>query len=613
MEKKSFLKLQLKSMKKNILRFNEYYNSKHILDNLYRQSLQGCKFNKLYNLIIRDENILLAYRTIKTNSGSKTGGVNNHTIEYWEHKTVEEFLNYIKARLSDYKPQKVRRVEIPKDNGKVRPLGIPTIEDRIIQQCIKQVLEPICEAKFHPNSYGFRPNRSTEHAMAYLVKKINLDKNYYLVDIDIAGFFDNVNHGKLIKQMWAIGIQDKKLISILSSMLKAEIDGIGILTKGVPQGGILSPLLSNIVLNELDWWISDQWETYKSRAQYSDNSSKYGHLRKKSNLKEIYIVRYADDFKIACKNKETAEKIFYATKQWLKERLNLNISEEKSSITNLKKANSEYLGFKIKAKRKGNKIVAKTYMTDKAKKKAEENIRNQIKYIQKSNNPYTVYLLNRIIAGLHHYYQMATGVNSDFSKIEHNLSQSRKTRLRSVTTKNGEQSTEYIKKYSHYGGKIIYAMKIAVFPINGVKTKFPKVHNQNVSNYTKDGRKIIHKSLNVNLDMLNYLVHHPVANKSVEYNDNRISLYVAQEGLCAVSQIILDRTIEVHHKTPVNKGGDDKYANLLLVSSSVHKLIHATSENVIKEYSMYLNLNAKQLKKLNKLRKNIGNEIIVNT
>jgi retron-type reverse transcriptase len=117
------------------------------------------------------------------------------------------------------------------------------------------------------------------------------------VDIDIKGFFDNVNHGKLLKQMWTLGIQDKSLICIISKMLKAEIHGIGIPTKGTPQGGILSPLLSNIVLNELDWWISSQWETFETKYKFSvskrnpnDHYSKHRALRRTSSLKEMYIV-----------------------------------------------------------------------------------------------------------------------------------------------------------------------------------------------------------------------------------------------------------------------------------------------------------------------------------
>ena len=241
-----------------------------------------------------DRNILLAYRNIKRNKGSITVGTNFSNIMNLAETEPKFLIKYVKERLIDYKPEPVRRVEIPKDGGtKTRPLGIPCIEDRFIQQCIKQILEPICEAKFHPHNYGFRPNRSTHHAISRMTFLANNSHLYYVVDIDIKGFFDNVNHGKLLKQMWTLGIQDKCLISIISKMLKAEIKGIGVPTKGTPQGGILSPLLSNIVLNELDWWISNQWETFETKYKYA-RRHKYRAL-KTTHLKEMYIVRYADD------------------------------------------------------------------------------------------------------------------------------------------------------------------------------------------------------------------------------------------------------------------------------------------------------------------------------
>lgn len=168
--------------------------------------------------------------------------------------------------------------------------------------------------------------------------------------------------------MWTLGIRDKNLISIIGKILKSEIKGEGVPTKGTPQGEIISPLLSNIVLNELDWWISSQWETFKTKHDYhtlkkyrdgrmiKDNSNGRKAL-KKSNLKEIYMVRYADDFKIFCKDYKTAQKIYNATRKWLKERLDLDISPEKSKVTNLRKNYTEFLGIKLKAKLKRNKYV----------------------------------------------------------------------------------------------------------------------------------------------------------------------------------------------------------------------------------------------------------------
>lgn len=211
-------------------------------------------------------------------------------------------ISYVRKRLQNFHPHAIRRVEIPKPDGRLRPLGIPTIEDRIIQQCIKQVLEPICEAKFYKHSYGFRPNRSAHHAIARAMFLANQSGFHFVVDVDIKGFFDNVNHGKLLKQLWTLGIQDKQLLRVLSKMLKAPIAGVGIPEKGVPQGGILSPLLANVVLNELDWWISNQWETFQSHKQYKGPSERYRALRA-TGLKKVFIVRYADDFKLFCKTR----------------------------------------------------------------------------------------------------------------------------------------------------------------------------------------------------------------------------------------------------------------------------------------------------------------------
>lgn len=314
-----------------------------IFDNLYKQSCGNKKFRNLIHHIASKTNILLAYRNIKNNKGSTTVGTDNIDISYFKDMETEVFVERIQNKLANYMPKSVRRVEIPKHKGSVetRPLGIPCIEDRIIQQCIKQVLEPICEAKFHKHSYGFRPNRSTKHAIARTMQLMNKNGLHYVVDIDIKGFFDNVNHSKLKKQMWNLGIQDKNLISIIGKILKSEIEGIGIPVKGTPQGGIISPLLSNIVLNELDWWISSQWETFESEHKYYLPPNKYAAI-KKTKLKEIFLIRYADDFKLFCRDYKTAQKIYNATRLWLKERLDLDISLEKSRITNLRKNYTEF-------------------------------------------------------------------------------------------------------------------------------------------------------------------------------------------------------------------------------------------------------------------------------
>lgn len=212
-----------KQEKNSKLRHLEYYDLQLTFDKLYADSCNNKMFKNLYSIIICDENIKLAYRNIKRNSGSVTSGTDGITVKDIERIPLDKFVAIVKKKFQRYKPKTVKRVEIPKPNGKTRPLGIPAMWDRVVQQCILQVLEPICEAKFHERSNGFRPNRSAEHAISQAGHMIQRSHLHYVVDIDIKGFFDNVNHTKLIKQMWRLGIQDKKLICIIKEMLKAPI------------------------------------------------------------------------------------------------------------------------------------------------------------------------------------------------------------------------------------------------------------------------------------------------------------------------------------------------------------------------------------------------------
>jgi retron-type reverse transcriptase len=159
-------------------------------DCLYSRSADGQNFYGLLDLMQSDENIRLAYRNIKRNTGSKTAGYDGLTIEDIKQLSVSEVVSTIQRMFEHYTPQAVRRVFIPKANGKTRPLGIPTIWDRLFQQCILQVLEPICEARFYKHNYGFRPNRSTHHAKARFETIINRACLYHCVDVDIKGFSD---------------------------------------------------------------------------------------------------------------------------------------------------------------------------------------------------------------------------------------------------------------------------------------------------------------------------------------------------------------------------------------------------------------------------------------
>lgn len=599
----------LKVKKSTSLRNNEYYSMQDVFDNLYNKSNKGYNFTNLMQYITDENNIMLAYRSIKNNKGSTTAGTDKRDISYYEKMDRKELIKLIQRKFQNYTPKSVRRVEIPKPNGKTRPLGIPCVEDRIIQQCIRQVLEPICEAKFYAHSYGFRPNRSTEHALSRCSTLINKANLHYVVDIDIKGFFDNINHSKLKKQIWNMGIRDKNLISIIGKILKAEIEGEGIPTKGTPQGGIISPLLSNIALNELDWWVCSQWETFTTNHEYSF-LGKY-RAQKKTNLKEMWIVRYADDFKIFCRDYKSAEKIYHATTQWLSERLNLEVSSEKSKITNLRKKSSEFLGFKLKANLKGNKYICHTNMSDKALKNTTEMLKNQIKIINQKRDPNEVSKLNSMIMGSHNYYRLATHCCKDFSKIHFLATKTLDNRLKDVMSNKPKYSTTYQKLYGEYKGKTRTVLGVTVFPIYGCKFKIPKNFSQDICNYTETGRAKIHKKLTGYNNLIIYLLKNAQNNTSVQFNDNRISLIAGQQGKCYVTgEPLTPNNMECHHKLPRSQGGTDEYKNLVWVKSDIHKLIHCTQQDTIDKYMSILNLNEKGLARINSLRKQVGNLVI---
>lgn len=623
------------------LRHSEYYNLQNRFDDLYQRSSNGEKFQNLMDDILSRENILLAYRNIKTNKGSHTPGSDKVTMKDITKLTSDEVVEKVRfimvGSVHGYRPKPVRRKEIPKPDGSLRPLGIPCIWDRIVQQSIKQVLEPICEAKFSNNSYGFRPNRCVEHAIAETHRLLQRSKLGYVVEFDIKGFFDNVNHSKLIRQMWALGIQDKKLIFIIKRILKAPIKMPNgetfIPQKGTPQGGIISPILANIVLNELDHWIDSQWLKSPIIDKFSLPRNKSGKLIKsnaylnmrKTNLKELYIIRYADDFRIFCRTYEDAVRSKEAITQWIETRLKLEVSQEKTRIVNVRRKYMEFLGFKIKLYQKGNGWKVKSHVSDKRLEKVLKELKWQFAKIphikNKEHEMSVIRRYNAMVLGVQGYYNIATDICKDFRIIQHRINIVAKNRLhaknsrKSKLSKKGRELTTFEKKM--YGAsKALRYMKSSgepIYPIGYVKPKPPISKLERVCAYTVEGRKGLHDSLQIDKRLLIELMKNTNPNQSIEFNDNRLSLFSAQMGKCSVTQRIFRSTGEIHchHKHPKEKGGGDEYANLTLVLETVHKLIHAKNKETINKYLKIINLTLYELEKVNKLREMAGNDKIV--
>ena len=585
-----------------------------VYNDLYERAKNGEVFTNLMPLVLNSENILLAYRNIKNNTGSKTAGTDGLTIEDISKLTPEgvdeKTLHIVSGTRRGYRPKAVRRKYIPKPNGETRPLGIPCIWDRLIQQCFKQVLEPICEAHFSKHSYGFRPNLSGENAIANTYTRLQVNKLHYVIEFDIKGFFDNVNHSKLIRQMWTLGIRDKHLLGKIKRILKAPIklpNGEIIYPgKGTPQGGIISPLLANIVLNELDHWVESNWENNPIMNKYLlirkngkiDKSNGCRAMRR-TGLKEMYIVRYADDFRIFCRTKTAAEKTKIAVTKWLSERLKLEISQEKTRVVNVKRKYCEFLGFKIKVHSKGSKKVVKSHICDKQLKNKKVALIAQVKRIAFPRAGKglleEIRQYNLMVRGIQNYYRIATKISIDARNLHKAAMDVLTNRVRGIA-KNGRKLTPSEK--SRYGkSKMIrYIADEPIYPIAYVQFKIPLGKSNKPKNETVDKLRL-------------KLMRQSLYGRSIEVADNRISLYSAQKGKCAVTGESFTSTEEIHchHKIPKSKGGTDEYRNLILVTATAHKLIHATNPETIQKYLKCCNPN---MKKLNTLRELVGNSIL---
>ena len=604
-------------LKKDKLRYNEYYDMQHIYDELYAQSKNGNNFYKLLEIIGSEQNICLAYRNLKINSGSKTAGTDGLTIDDIKHLCDEDIIMKVRSSLDNYQPKSVRRVFIPKSGSdKMRPLGIPCIWDRLVQQCILQVLEPICEPKFHNHSYGFRANRSAHHALGRVTSLINISKYHYCVDVDIKGFFDNVNHGKLLKQIWTLGIRDKRLICIISKMLKAEIDGEGVPEKGTPQGGLLSPLLSLIVLNELDWWVSSQWETFQ--PNHRNKNGWFQYAKKHTRLKSGFIVRYADDFKIMCSTYEEAQRFYHSTVDFLNKRLKLEISPEKSKVVNLKKNSSDFLGFKIKVIPKGKTkygYVAKTDMNQKALKKAKTNLKLKVKDIVRHTTTFQIARYNLAVMGMQNYYCVATNIYNNLTEVSYALLPTTRVRFKKIaklipfetTSQDFQMKTTGIRPQT----KIIMIADTPLLPINGVKHKNPLNFSQDICNFTEHGRSKIHEEIAlVTKGEIRILLEYKDPTKSVEFNDNRIAVFIAQQGNCYITNRRHSPTDMVCIYKNITETDRDKYQNLVFVEIPISKAILTESVQQAKMWLMNYGLSSQQKKKLNKIRANYGYQAI---
>lgn len=400
---------------------------KENLDFIYDQSSKGNNFHGIIEMAFHEVTITTAIHNIKSNKGSKTSGIDKVKMDKYLQMKRGKLINLIRNTVRNYKPKPARRQYIPKDNGKMRPLGIPTILDRIVQECLRIIIEPIAEAKFYPNSYGFRPYRASKHAMKDIMNIICVranNKPVYAIEGDIRGYFDNINHRILMKKLWKIGIHDKRVLSIIKEMLKAgyiDNETFYDTDKGTIQGGIISPLLANIYLNDFDWHVG---RMYHHPNKFCSTESCDRKRLRKMGVAPKYLVRYADDWIILTTTEKEASRLLNYLKGYFKYRLKLELSDEKTVITNLTETPAKFLGFIIKAglKRKTpenpnpQNIVGKHYPNMSKIKAKVKLINKEIKKLIFLNDTkeqaVQIEKVNLMITGLTEYHKTAICSNA---------------------------------------------------------------------------------------------------------------------------------------------------------------------------------------------------------
>lgn len=357
---------------------------------LTAKKCQKRRFHALYDKVYRDDVLIEAWKRVKANKGSS--GVDGIRIEDIEKMGIEKYLKELKNELieGEYIPSPVKRVMIPKPDGSERPLGIPTVRDRIVQMAAKIAIEPVFEADFRECSYGFRPKRSAKQALEVVRKACN-NKGYYVVDADIEKFFDNVNQDKLmilIEQR----ISDRRILKLIRQWLRSGILYGNILTVselGTSQGSVISPLLANIYLNTLD----RLWEKY---------GRTYG-----------ILVRYADDTAIICKNKKSANHA-QSLLQYIMGKLDLRLHPVKTKIVNMWDGTEgfDFLGLHhrrfSKINKKGNRYgETYQYPSKKAMKKMKRTVKESInqRYLLAKTEEELIKVLNLKITGWRNYYK----------------------------------------------------------------------------------------------------------------------------------------------------------------------------------------------------------------
>lgn len=622
------------------VRFSTETGLKEFQDLLYEKSGQGISFTGLLEAMVNEATIVTAVHNIKSNKGSKTAGIDGVSMDRYLQMPRDELITLIQSTAANYKPKPARRVYIPKSNGKRRPLGIPTMLDRIVQECVRIILEPICEARFYPHSYGFRPYRAQKHAIRDIINVINAsckspDQPVWAVEGDIKGCFDNINHRVLLQKLWRIGIHDKRVLKLISQMLKAgyiESDLFYTTKAGTPQGGILSPLLSNVYLNDFDWYVGRTYMEPHRQCKHKCNDTR---RLKWAGVTPKYNFRFADDWVILTSTQREALRLKRELTKYFRYKMKLELSQEKTHVTDLREEGIHFLGFVVKAERKRKTPDPKTWMPflvgkpfpdmerlgGKIRKLAKE-VR-KIGMCEKSNTQAAqIQYVNSVIMGIAQYIQPSI-CSSAFHAIDRRVNNTALAVWKKMFPKQYNQMQVPLKTlcnlpHRHEGyDSTTFAVEIEgkwfgiTYAFISHSNYESRPFDQKMTPYTADGRKRYvnyrskHKPLPCDRPSINTpediaLSVYAKGKYNFEYFMNREYAYNRDKGKCkccgrTFSEDVPKRCHHVNNKLPIER--INKVPNLAWLCESCHRMVHNSP--------IPSGMNAKTVRKIENYRKKL--------
>lgn len=552
----------------------------------------------LHIMVYDENNVAFAVRQLSQSPGRMALGPDGTNYKTLENYSVMELAEIVKTRLLTKQMDYVRRTYIPKGNtGKMRPLGICSIWDKLVEKCIQLVVEPFCETKFVLSSFGFREQVSQHNALAKVKRKCQTMP--YALSIDLRDYFGTIDPNVTYRELWHIGMRDQVILNYIYRFIKKGYyeDSCKVEDPlGSPQGSILGPLISNVYLHRFDVWLRDQGDCWHDKSVTKFHSGHKVRNLERTKLKAGTHVRYADDILVLCKDYQDAVRFRHSITRYLTRNMKLEINEEKTKIYDLTKEKMKYLGYDFYVCNLTSKNVQGVFTVSNTLPKGKEDeivsrCKELLRAIKKNPCFATIHDWNVYVAGLHNYYKGMTHFHQSFHKIGWRIMKLFYHTMNKRITFTTEQSFKqnfHGGKYSSWGKNGYYCFNS--YPVieidwanwdSGLICYMKCKIRDNPYHYGEKKHKP-----GVSLEAIGYLVNTSKYIKSSRLAMFRISKYSSVKGISYLSgEFVPVQEYHCHHIKPREKGGTHDFDNLCVLSEMEHQILHSKTPEQL--YSMF--------------------------